>query len=105
MIWSDWLGLLGPVSVCLMLVLLGLLSRRFGRVTGAAPWHLGFYIAALLIAISITVRAANLQVDAAQHVERSWEWLLLYDGLPAIGVTLGLAVAWRYWSWLLAERN
>jgi hypothetical protein len=32
-------------------------------------------------------------------------WVLLYNGLPALAVTLGLFVAWRYWSWLLAERN
>ena len=30
---------------------------------------------------------------------------LNYLGLPAIAVTMGVISAWRYWSWLLAERN
>ncbi|MFO7321217.1 MAG: hypothetical protein DIU68_005780 [Chloroflexota bacterium] len=102
---SAWVGLAGPLSVCLALVLLGLLSRRFGRATGTGPYYLGFYVAALLIGFSAVFRVANHDAASALPAEQSWEWLLIVDGLPAIGVTLALAVAWRYWSWLLAERN
>ena len=31
--------------------------------------------------------------------------VILYVGLPSVAITIGLIVAWRYWSWLLAERG
>lgn len=104
---SEWLGLLGPLSMTVALVALAILSRRLGATTRAAPFYLGFFVAAVLIAISLIARVANLIFGFAGDAVLSQDvlWTLLYAGLPALGVTLGLVMAWRYWSWLLAERD
>ncbi len=104
---SEWLGLIGPLSMALTLMALGILSRRLGAATRAAPYYTGFFIAAALIGISLIARVANLIFGFASDAVLSDDllWALLYAGLPALGVTLGLVMAWRYWSWLLAERD
>jgi hypothetical protein len=101
------LGLLGPLSIALMLAVIGLLSRRLGRATGAAPYYLGFFAASLMVAISVAARIINLYRpdEALERVYTDPLWILLYTGLPALGVTVGVILAWRYWSWLLAERD
>lgn len=104
---ADWLGLLGPLSIMVMLVILGLICRRFGQATGAAPYYLGLFVGAFLVGVGLFARTANLLLDgnatAAPQLETTWA--LLHDGLPALGLTISLVVAWRYWSWLLAERD
>jgi hypothetical protein len=98
--WSGVLSLLGPASIAITLAVLGLLSRRLGGVTHAKPYYRGFYVAAFLVAVSVPLRLMALssgQPDSALH--------FLYNALIATGVTIGVVVAWRYWSWLLAERD
>jgi len=96
----DWIG-----YACLSISLfwLALLSRRLGRVTNAAPHYAGLFVAAALLMACAVIRLINawrgVDVDA-----QSW-WVVVYSGLPAIAVTLALSFAWRYWSWLLAERD
>ncbi len=104
---SEWIGLIGPLSMAVVLIALGILSRRLGATTRAAPYYLGFFIAAALMVISLIARLANLIFGLASDalLSRDLTWTLLYAGLPAFGVTLGLVMAWRYWSWLLAERD
>jgi hypothetical protein len=41
----------------------------------------------------------------ADTLINSIEWVLIYNGLPALAVTIGVYLGWRYWSWLLAERG
>jgi len=105
--WAGLLGLIGPISIGLALLVLGLLSKRLGSVTRAPRYYLGFYLAVLLMGISILARLLNVGRGAAAVAElnRNPGWVMLYNGLPAIAVTIGLFVGWRYWSWLLAERN
>ncbi len=98
-----WLALLGPFSVCIMLLVFGVLSRRLGRVTHAAPYYLGFLVGAALVASALVVRimyAAHGTIPPENIV-----WTFTYHLLFSSGVTLGLIAAWRYWSWLLAERD
>ncbi len=99
----DLAGLLAPLSMSMMLFTLGLLSRRLGRVTHAPPYFRGFYSAALLILLGLLVRGLRL-VDAHALPRSEW-WGILYNGCIALGLTLGVIFAWRYWSWLLAERS
>ncbi|HLU12286.1 MAG TPA: hypothetical protein VK003_21590 [Oceanobacillus sp.] len=103
----DMLGLCGPASIGIALVILGLLSKRLGSATRAPNYYIGFYVAAGLVFLSVAVQAANLLFDLASGDEliESWVWVFLYNGLPALGVTVGVIFAWRYWSWLLAERS
>ncbi|HVU13780.1 MAG TPA: hypothetical protein VHD90_21030 [Phototrophicaceae bacterium] len=99
-----FLGLLGPVSILIALIVLGLLSRRLGQQTAARPRYLGFFVGALLIAISIAAQLLDLIVHFP-HSDPDFLWIILDNVLPAIAVTIGVIFAWRYWSWLLAERD
>lgn len=104
---TGWLELLAPLSIAAALVVTGLLSRRFGKATRAAPYYVGFFVASALVAVGVVIRLGNLilwHLDAAV-LSREPMWVLLYSGLPALGVTMGVVIAWRYWSWLLAERD
>jgi hypothetical protein len=105
--WAGLLGLLGQASVLVALLVIGQLSKRLGGVTRAPRYHLGFYAAAILMGISILARLLNLGrgPEVAAALGQDGLWVLLYIGLPAIAVTLGTIIAWRYWSWLLAERS
>jgi uncharacterized membrane protein len=86
-----------------MLVVLGYLSRKLGGVTHARPYYAGFFLAALLVVLSVSIRF--LRLVSTTVVSDMAQWGVLYNGLFAAGVTLGVFVAWRYWSWLLAERS
>jgi hypothetical protein len=105
--WAGLLGVFGPISISIMFVVLGLLSRRLGHVTRTRPYYIGFFVAALLAGISALIRLVNLGLgpEAAAALGRYDELVLLYTGLMALAVTIAALVAWRYWSWLLAERD
>ncbi|MEL6308191.1 MAG: hypothetical protein AAFV98_10510 [Chloroflexota bacterium] len=100
-------GLFGYVAIGILLVIIAQLSQRLGRVTRAKPYFVGNYLAALLIwggasarFYFITRGQANLDASESKVV-----YILLCDGLPALGMLIGLLVTWYYWSWLLAERD
>jgi hypothetical protein len=101
------LGTLGSVGIGVALVVIGLLSKRLGASTHARSYYVGFYIAAALVGISVLARLLNLLFGLAQieEVYQNPLWIFLYTALPAIALTLGVVSAWRYWSWLLAERD
>jgi hypothetical protein len=105
--WARVVGLLGPLSVAVLLGLLGRLSKKLGSVTQAAPYYYFFYIASALTLISLAARLWNIMrgVTIDLSLDDHLVWVLLYNGLPALAVTLGIIAAWRYWSWLLAERS
>lgn len=92
---------MGPLSIALALALLGLMSRKLGKVTHASSYYVGFFIAALLVCASVVVRFFELFGGGGQQQDA----MLLYDLLLAGGVTLGVICGWHYWSWLLAERD
>ncbi|MGJ3237676.1 MAG: hypothetical protein ACFE0Q_03120 [Anaerolineae bacterium] len=101
------LGLIGFLAIAVALIVLARLSQRLGRVTQARPYYLLNYLAALFIGggsltrfYFITRGQSNLTATDDNLV-----YILFIDGLPAIGVTVGLMVTWYYWSWLLAERD
>ncbi len=96
------LGSLGPVSIMILLVVIGLLSKRLGEQTHAKPYYLGFYVAALLMLISAATRILSAILNVPDDDIR---WIVVEDGLPALALTMGVLIAWRYWSWLLAERD
>jgi len=104
--WTGLLGLLGVGSIAFALVLLGRLSQRLGQVTNAAPYHTGFYVGAFLVSVGGAARLWHLfDSGHTADLHETMLWVLLYNGAPALGVTIGVIFAWRYWSWLLAERD
>lgn len=99
---TTLLGLIGPLSIAVLLVVTGLLSRRLGEQTHAKPYYLGFFAAALLIVIGAAARVFEIAVHAPRD---DLLLIVIEDGLPAIALSIGVWLAWRYWSWLLAERD
>lgn len=90
-------GTAGPLSVAIALVVLGLLSQRLGAVTKMPPHYRWFFVATGFVVMSIVSRLLYVGYPDERIV-------LVYTSTFAIGVTLGLIAAWRYWSWLFGER-
>ncbi len=100
-------GLLGLFSMGVALVVLGRLSERLGSVTHARKSHRWQYFAACLIWAGMLTRLYFITQgqEALLAPNQNVLYTLVSDGLPAVGVTIGLIVTWHYWSWLLAERD
>ena len=97
-------GLVSMLSIAVALLVLGLLSKRLGQVTRAPRYYRGLYAAAVLVIVSLLFRLQNviqLHIPATDDPVT----VIIYSGLPAIALTISLIIAWRYWSWLLAERS
>lgn len=105
--WAGLFGLLGPASITVALVVLALLSRRLGGVTRMPRYYVGLFLAAGMMGVSVVARLLALGRGSAITMELNHDplWVFLYIGLPAIALTTAIVVAWRYWSWLLAERG
>ncbi len=99
-------GLIGMASIGLATAVLGSISKRMGQVTHTPPYYIGLYISSALFMVSVVARLVNW-LRNVQPAELNGDpgVIILYIGLPALAVTLGVIVAWRYWSWLLAERG
>jgi hypothetical protein len=105
-IGSGIFSAFGLASVTLAMTIVAQLSKRLGAVTHTPRYYFGFYIAAVLMGISVLARLYNWVTNAdVNALNADPGWILLYIGLPALAVTLAVMVAWRYWSWLLAERG
>lgn len=100
-------GVIGYLSIGVALLVIAGLSRRLGHVTHARPYFIGNYLAAVLIWLGALARFYFITGGQGNPAasDGNLVYILLIDGLPALGVTIGLIVTWYYWSWLLAERD
>ncbi|MBI3359674.1 MAG: hypothetical protein HY023_01015 [Chloroflexi bacterium] len=101
-------GALGLGAIVYMLVIFGMLSHRLGAVIKMPPHYRWFYVSAGLAGLALLAYLAGVSLSverASSAVTRAADLLLSWYHLPlALGLTLSLGVAWRYWSWLLRER-
>jgi hypothetical protein len=106
-IFSHILGLLGQIAIGFALVVLARLSQRLGHFAHARPYYMGHYIAAVCIWSGALARFYFItrETESLRALSNTSLYILGVEGLPAIGVTIGLVVTWYYWSWLLAERD
>ena len=89
------LGLAGPVSLIVALLVIGLLSQRLGTITKqsrAYRW--------LFFALGLVVAAIVLRLRTLDPVDDPFYMLLM-----ALALTIGAGTAWHYWGWLLSERQ
>ena len=93
-----------------MLIILGQLSNRLGGVLRMPPYYRQFYVGAGLVGLALLdyLVSVSLAADPAgapfSHLQSLPATLLLYHLPLALGLTIGLAAAWRYWARLLHER-
>ncbi len=106
------MSIISSLSIFVLMIVMGLLSKRLGSVTRTAPFYVGFYVAAVLFGLHLLLQlvSSNQDVilqDVVLQTEANPEiaYFLSYVGLPALALTIAVLVAWRYWSWLLAERS
>ncbi len=95
------LGLAGPISLIVALLVIALLSQRLGAVTKRPPHYRWFYVAMGLIGVSILSRLLAL----GQAVDDSQRTALVESVPLAAAVTISVLVVWRYWGWLLNEQT
>jgi hypothetical protein len=101
---STVFAILGPAGIAVALVVLGMLSKRLGATTRSGAHYGWFFFAAVLMIISAGARVAGMWAGA-RNLANEPVWVLLYNGLPALAITIAVFTAWHYWSWLLAERS
>lgn len=103
---AVFLGAFGWCAVGVVLMLIARLSHRLGTVTHARPYYRLMDVAAALIVMGALGGLAIEWSSLAQNDQLAHNMLsMLCDALIAVGISLGLGVAWYYWSWLLAERD
>lgn len=107
------ISLLGTTNILAILILfyiLARLSEKFGAVIKMPPLYRYYYMAALPILIGFgmqlyTAVAKSASTNTPKWLTEPWILLVVYYLPLSIGVTIGLFVTWRYWRWLITERN
>ena len=97
----SFLGLAGPASVVIALIVMAQLSQRLGAVTKRAPLYRWFYLSVALMIGALFVRLITLFMPDSLGADAA----LYYDVPQAASLIIAVIVAWRYWSWLLNERG
>ncbi|HFD39551.1 MAG TPA: hypothetical protein ENJ31_06850 [Anaerolineae bacterium] len=107
---SGILGAAGLGSLAIMLLILARFGHKLGAVTKMKPYYRGYYAAIGLVAAAFVTRFIRVSVfwappDMIPAVLNDPIFYLAAYHLPlALGLSIGLFVTWRYWSWLLKER-
>lgn len=101
-------GSLGLLSLVLMTWILARLSKRLGEVTKMSRYYRVFYVSMTCLSIAVMAHFLRMSVFLAEEVgpyilHSDIFYLCIYYIPLAVGVTLDLIIAWRYWSWLLRE--
>jgi hypothetical protein len=96
-----------PLALIILLWVMAQISRRFGEVTHRPPLYRGFYVAMVLMLFPLVVRllAIGLAEDARNDLGGNSVEALSHDLPLALGITLGVIIAWRYWGWLVYARE
>jgi len=101
---------LGTFSLIVLFFILARLSEKLGAVTKMAPHYRWFWVGLGFLVIALIAQFLRIGVLFAKQDSNLWldtpEFYLITYHLPmAIGITISLVVTWRYWSWLLTERD
>jgi hypothetical protein len=104
----SFLGTLGTLSIIILFYIFAKLSERLGSVERMEPMYRYYYVAIFFLAIGYITHLLLANVILSPEDFPAWltsPWLpLLGYYIPlTIGVSIGLVVTWRYWSWLVTE--
>ena len=104
------LGSVGIISLIYGLFVLAQFGRKLGAVTKMRAFYRGYYAAAGCLGLALVVRFIRASVfwappeTISAALNAPLFYLLLYHLPLALGLSVGLAITWHYWSWLLKER-
>jgi hypothetical protein len=101
---------LGTLAIIALFFILARLSAKLGSVTRMPPHYRWFWVAAGFLGIALVSQLLRISVSLTSKASYQWLdspyfYLVTYHIPMAIGVTIGLVVTWRYWNWLLTERD
>jgi hypothetical protein len=101
---------MGTIAIIIIFFILARLSHKLGSVTRMPPHYRWFWVGIGFLGIAFISQLLRISVSLAGQAHYGWltspSFYLVTHHLPtAISVTIGLAVTWRYWSWLLTERD
>lgn len=92
-----------PLALMISLWLLAQISRRFGEVTRRPPRFRLFYFSVGLMVLPTLVRLLAIGMTDERRADLGGNSVeaLVHDLPLAVGITLALVIAWRYWGWLI----
>ena len=101
---------LGTISLIFLFFILARLSEKLGAVIKMAAYYRWFWVGQGFLGIALIAQFLRIGVLLTKQASYLWLdtpafYLLTYHLPMAIGVTISLVVTWRYWSWLLTERD
>lgn len=101
---------LGTVAIAFLFFILARLSKKLGDVTRMPPYYRWFWIGNGFLGIALISQLLRISVTLTKQASYPWLesplfYLITYHLPMAVGITIGLAVTWRYWRWLLTERD
>ena len=101
---------LGTISLIVLFFILARLSEKLGAVTKMAPHYRWFWVGQGFLGVALIVQFLRIGVLLTKQASYFWLdtpafYLFTYHLPMAIGITVSLVVTWRYWSWLLTERD
>jgi hypothetical protein len=104
------LSQLGTVSLIFLFYILARLSEKLGAVTKMATHYRWFWVGMGFLGIALIAQFLRISVLLTKQASYFWLdtpafYLITYHLPMAIGITISLVVTWRYWSWLLTERD
>jgi hypothetical protein len=105
-----YLSIFGIISVMYLFYALARLSDRLGSVQKMSPIYRLYYVAIAFLAISALAQLLIIHASLSSSIVPAWlvsPWMTLitYHLSMTVGVTIGLIVSWRYWSWLVYHRD
>jgi len=101
-------GSLGLLALILATWILAQLSKRLGEVTKMPRYYRGFHVSMACLSVAAMAHFLRTSVFLAEELgppllHSDAFYLTTYYIPLAVGMTLDLVIAWRYWSWLLRE--
>ncbi len=101
---------LGTISLIVLFIILARLSEKLGAVTKMAPYYRWFWVGLGFMVVALLAQFLRIGLLLAKQDSDFWLdtpafYLFTYHLPMAIGITISLIVTWRYWSWLLTERD
>jgi hypothetical protein len=101
---------IGTISIIFVFFILARLSEKLGAVTRILPFYRWFWVGTCFVGIGLIsqlVRITTVLTGQTSYplLNDSTFYLVTYHLPMTIGVAIALAVTWRYWHWLLTERD